>query len=83
MISAPVCFVWAKIYNYMPLVWANIHCGSKMEKHDFEAEESWRKNSNSRTCYNKEQKTKRNQDVNWERCFKPSSKLDWKIAPTF
>ena len=49
VISAPVCFVWANTYSYMPLVWAAIHCGSKMEKHDFEANESWWEDSNCRT----------------------------------
>ena len=31
-ISAHVCFVWAKTYNCIPLVWVSIHCGLKMEK---------------------------------------------------
>ena len=35
--------------HYIPLVWASIHSGPKMEKQDLQAGEGWFQNSNSTT----------------------------------
>ena len=32
--------VWAKTYNYIPLLLASIHCQSKIKKQDLEGERS-------------------------------------------
>ena len=43
--------VWAKTQNYTPLLKTSIHCESKMQKQDLQAEESWWQNFNSTTNY--------------------------------
>ena len=32
-------------HNYIPLIWVDIHCESKMEKRDLKPGKSWRENS--------------------------------------
>ena len=41
--------LWAKAYDYIPSVWASIHCESRMEKHDLQARKSWWQNSSQKT----------------------------------
>ena len=37
--------------NYISLIWVSIHCKSKTEKQDWQAEERWWQNCNSATSH--------------------------------